>query len=48
METLRGKEECWELTEGVVSSIMESGSGLGSVRTQWQVTSVDQVAKRGQ
>lgn len=37
-EILTGKEECWELTEGVVSSIVEGGSGIGRVRTQQQVS----------
>lgn len=46
METLAGKEECWELTEGVVSSIMEGGSGIGRVRTQQQIMLVDQMAER--
>lgn len=45
-ETLTGKEECWELTEGVASSIVEGGSGIGRVRTQQQVVLVDQMAER--
>lgn len=45
-ENLTGKEECWELTEGVVSSIVECGSGRGSVRTQQQIMLVDQMAER--
>lgn len=45
METLRDKEECWELKKGVLSSIMERGSGIGSVRTQQDIMLVDQMVK---
>lgn len=43
---MRGKKECWELTEGVVSSTAEGGSGIGSVRNPWRVMVVDQMAKK--
>lgn len=35
-------KEHWELTEGVMSSIAEGESGIGSVRTPWYGMLVDQ------
>lgn len=46
MEISRSKEECWELTECVVSSIVDGGYGVGSVGTHWHIMLLDQMAKR--
>lgn len=45
-KSLRIEGVCWEFVEGVVSSVMEGGSGTGSERTQWLITLLDEMVKR--